>query len=205
MHECLSDALEDPQKGLDPLKLELQVLVSPTSMWVMISNQDLLQEQLATSASAPYCWAISPALTPLFLDRVSLHIDSWLWTHKNLPASAIQYAAVKGKCHHNVLLLCSICFSPPSSPFKYFFKISFYFMCTSVCLHVYMHNIHAWCPGKPKEGVGSPGIGVTDCLEPILLRSATLTPSIAVAILFHACQLFHIVAVICLPVIDTEK
>jgi hypothetical protein len=33
-----------------------------------------------------------------------------------------------------------------------------------------------------------------------------LPPScIAVAILFHANQLFHIVAVICLPVIDTQK
>jgi hypothetical protein len=32
-----------------------------------------------------------------------------------------------------------------------------------------------------------------------------LLPSIAVAILFHAHQLFHSVALICLPVIDTEK
>lgn len=31
------------------------------------------------------------------------------------------------------------------------------------------------------------------------------SPPIAVAILFHACQLFHIVTVICQPVIDTEK
>jgi hypothetical protein len=40
-----------------------------------------------------------------------------------------------------------------------------------------------------------------------LLRSAhpNLTPGIAVAILFHTCQLFHIVAVICLPIIDAEK
>lgn len=30
-------------------------------------------------------------------------------------------------------------------------------------------------------------------------------PSIAIAILFHACQLFHIVTVICLPVTDTEQ
>jgi hypothetical protein len=30
-------------------------------------------------------------------------------------------------------------------------------------------------------------------------------PSIAVAILFYACQLFHIPAVTCLPVINTEK
>ena len=30
-------------------------------------------------------------------------------------------------------------------------------------------------------------------------------PRIAVAILFHACQLFHIVALTCLPVIDTEE
>jgi hypothetical protein len=30
-------------------------------------------------------------------------------------------------------------------------------------------------------------------------------PRIAVAILFHASQLFHIVTVICLPIIDTEK
>ena len=36
-----------------------------------------------------------------------------------------------------------------------------------------------------------------------LLRSAP--NSIAVAILFHACQLFHIVALTCLPVIDTEE
>jgi hypothetical protein len=34
---------------------------------------------------------------------------------------------------------------------------------------------------------------------------APATPSIAVAILFHACQLFHIVAVRCLLVLDTEK
>jgi hypothetical protein len=38
------------------------------------------------------------------------------------------------------------------------------------------------------------------------LRPApTPTPSIAVAILFNACQLFHIVAVIGLPIIHTEK
>jgi hypothetical protein len=38
----------------------------------------------------------------------------------------------------------------------------------------------------------------------LVLRTAP-SPSTAVAILFYACQLFHIVAVICLAVIGTEK
>jgi hypothetical protein len=38
-----------------------------------------------------------------------------------------------------------------------------------------------------------------------LVLSLPAEVCILVAILFHGCQLFHTVAVICLPVIDTEK
>lgn len=33
----------------------------------------------------------------------------------------------------------------------------------STCM--YMHNVHAWCPQKPAEGVGSPGTRVTGGLS----------------------------------------
>jgi hypothetical protein len=45
---------------------------------------------------------------------------------------------------------------------------------------------------------------VDSSFDEYMFRSAP-TLSIAVAILFHDFQQFHIVAVICLPIIDTEK
>uniref|UniRef100_A0A8C6I0M3 Uncharacterized protein n=1 Tax=Mus spicilegus TaxID=10103 RepID=A0A8C6I0M3_MUSSI len=57
---------------------------------------------------------------------------------------------------------------------------------------------------KPRgESPGSEVAGLS-----VMVRSLHPLPhthSIAVAILFHACQLSHIVAVTCLPITDTES
>lgn len=43
------------------------------------------------------------------------------------------------------------------------FIIHFYFLCIYVCLHIGMKSTckQAWCPWKPREGIGSLGTGVT--------------------------------------------
>lgn len=36
-----------------------------------------------------------------------------------------------------------------------------YFTC------VYVRHVHAWCSGRPEEGIGSLGNGITDSWEPL--------------------------------------
>jgi hypothetical protein len=47
--------------------------------------------------------------------------------------------------------------------FFFFFLLYFMYMDTLLsCMHVY----HAWCPGRPEEGVRSSGTGITSGCQP---------------------------------------